>query len=154
MWSGRGGRPSHLTRKATSAQLTPEMTLYSKLVRFEVSTEVAMKDAVVWNVTPCGSCKNRLVSEALRKEILCAHVAFVLSVLPFLVPANVVPSLTILVTLIMEAIHSSESQFLQVPHCITPQKTAFLIVTTFSLQYLNHAPLISFAVFSVSIVSL
>jgi hypothetical protein len=27
-------------------------------VRFEVSTAVTMKNAVFWDVTPCGSCKN------------------------------------------------------------------------------------------------
>jgi hypothetical protein len=29
------------------------------LVRFEVFTAVTMKNAVFWDVTPCGSCKNR-----------------------------------------------------------------------------------------------
>jgi hypothetical protein len=29
------------------------------LVRFEVLTAVTMKNGVVWEVTPCGSCKNR-----------------------------------------------------------------------------------------------
>jgi hypothetical protein len=28
-------------------------------VRFEVSTAVTMKSGVFWDVTPCGSCKNR-----------------------------------------------------------------------------------------------
>jgi hypothetical protein len=28
-------------------------------VRFEVFTAVTMKNAVFWDVTPCGSCKNR-----------------------------------------------------------------------------------------------
>jgi hypothetical protein len=28
-------------------------------VRFEVSTAVTMKNAMFWDVTPCGSCKNR-----------------------------------------------------------------------------------------------
>jgi hypothetical protein len=28
-------------------------------VRFEVFTAVAMKNDVFWDVTPCGSCKNR-----------------------------------------------------------------------------------------------
>jgi hypothetical protein len=28
-------------------------------VRFEVLTAVTMKNAVFWDVTPCGSCKNR-----------------------------------------------------------------------------------------------
>jgi hypothetical protein len=36
--------------------------LYNKLeefVRFEVFTAVTMKNGVFWDVTPCGSCKNR-----------------------------------------------------------------------------------------------
>jgi hypothetical protein len=28
-------------------------------VRFEVFTVVTMKNSVFWDVTPCGSCKNR-----------------------------------------------------------------------------------------------
>jgi hypothetical protein len=28
-------------------------------VRFEVFTEVTMKNGVFWGFTPCGSCKNR-----------------------------------------------------------------------------------------------
>jgi hypothetical protein len=35
-------------------------------VRFEVFTAVAMKNAVFWNVTPCGSCKNRRVGGTYR----------------------------------------------------------------------------------------
>jgi hypothetical protein len=31
----------------------------SVYVRFEVFTAVTMKNGVFWNVTPCGSCKNR-----------------------------------------------------------------------------------------------
>jgi hypothetical protein len=30
-----------------------------KFVRFEVLMAVTMKNAVLWDVTPCGSCKNR-----------------------------------------------------------------------------------------------
>jgi hypothetical protein len=29
-------------------------------VRFEVFTAVTMKNGLFWDVTPCGSCKNRL----------------------------------------------------------------------------------------------
>jgi hypothetical protein len=29
------------------------------IVRFEVFTAVTMKNGVFWDVTPCGSCKNR-----------------------------------------------------------------------------------------------
>jgi hypothetical protein len=32
-------------------------------VRFEVFTAVTMKNAVFWDVTPCGSCKNRRIEE-------------------------------------------------------------------------------------------
>jgi hypothetical protein len=30
-----------------------------RLLRFEVFTAVTMKNGVLWDVTPCGSCKNR-----------------------------------------------------------------------------------------------
>jgi hypothetical protein len=30
-----------------------------KIVRFEVFTAVTMKNGAFWDVTPCGSCKNR-----------------------------------------------------------------------------------------------
>jgi hypothetical protein len=42
----------------------------------------------------------------------------------FIVPANVVPSLLILSTLMMEAIRSSETSVLT-RHCVTSQGTAF-----------------------------
>jgi hypothetical protein len=34
-------------------------TYMSISVRFEVFTAVSMKNCVFWDVTPCGSCKNR-----------------------------------------------------------------------------------------------
>jgi hypothetical protein len=52
-----------------------------------------MKNAVFWDVTPCGSCKNR-------------------SVLRLLDIANVVPSSQILVTLMIDALGSSETAIL------------------------------------------
>jgi hypothetical protein len=51
-----------------------------------------MKNGVFWDVTPCGSCKNR-----------------VRSVRRLLVAASVVPSSLILVTLMKEALSSSET---------------------------------------------
>jgi hypothetical protein len=48
-----------------------------------------MKNVVFWNVTPCGSCKNRSFG--------------------LLVTANVVPSSPILVSLMMGAISSSKT---------------------------------------------
>jgi hypothetical protein len=35
----------------------------SRCIRFEVFTAVTMKNSVFWDVTPCGSCKNRRSSE-------------------------------------------------------------------------------------------
>jgi hypothetical protein len=31
----------------------------ANMVRFEVFTAVTMKNCVFWDITPCGSCKNR-----------------------------------------------------------------------------------------------
>jgi hypothetical protein len=56
----------------------------------------AIKNIVFWDVTQCGSCKNRRFGGTSRLHLL-------------LVAANVVPSSPILVTLMMEAIHSSET---------------------------------------------
>jgi hypothetical protein len=56
-----------------------------------------MKNAVFWDVTPCGSFKKRRFGRA-----------FLRSVLELLVIANVVPRSPILVTLMMEAVNFSE----------------------------------------------
>jgi hypothetical protein len=53
-----------------------------------------MKNGVFWDVTPCGSCKNRRFGGAL------------------LVAASVVPCSQILVTLMKEALGSSETSVL------------------------------------------
>jgi hypothetical protein len=55
-----------------------------------------MKNAVFWDVMPCGSCKNRRY-ESVRR---------------LLVTAIVVPSSPILVALMMEALSSSETSVL------------------------------------------
>jgi hypothetical protein len=57
-------------------------------------------NAVFWDVTPCGSCKN--------KRFLGIRVA----------SGNM-----------MEAIRSSETRFLQESHGVTSQKTVFTLVT-------------------------
>jgi hypothetical protein len=56
-----------------------------------------MKNAVFWDVTPCGSCKSRRFGR------------FRHSVRRLLVTANVVPSSPILVILFMEELRSSET---------------------------------------------
>jgi hypothetical protein len=57
-----------------------------------------MKNGVFWDVTPCGSCKNRRW--------------YFFAVRRFLVTASVVPSSPILVTLMKEALSSSERSVL------------------------------------------
>jgi hypothetical protein len=56
-----------------------------------------MKNTVFWDVTPCGSCNYFLFLRSVRR---------------LLVTANVVPSSPILVTLMMEALSSSETSVL------------------------------------------
>jgi hypothetical protein len=68
---------------------------------------VTMKNGVFWDVTPCGSCKNRRFGGTSR-----LHHHFLRSVLRLLVTANVVPSSPILVTLMMEALSSSKTYVL------------------------------------------
>jgi hypothetical protein len=63
---------------------------------------VTMKNGVFWDVTPCGSYKNRRYYT----------IVFPRKMHRLLVTANVVPSSPILVTLMMEALHSSETSVL------------------------------------------
>jgi hypothetical protein len=79
---------------------------------------------VYWDVTPCGSCENRRFGGANRLH----HVLFLRSVLRLIVTANNVPISLSLVTLMIEAIHSSETFVLQEPHDVKSQMTAFFIV--------------------------
>jgi hypothetical protein len=55
-----------------------------------------MKNVVLWDVTPCGSCKSRRASACVS----------------LLVTANVVPTSPILVTLMMEVLSYSETSVL------------------------------------------
>jgi hypothetical protein len=58
---------------------------------------------------PCGSCKNQCFGGTYHILV------FLCSVLQLLVTANTVPSVPILVTLMMEVIHSSETPILTRP---------------------------------------
>jgi hypothetical protein len=69
-----------------------------------------MKNAVFWDVTLCGSCNNRCLEGTYRLHHQGNKNRR--SVLLLLVTANVVPSSSILVTLMMEAIRSSETSVL------------------------------------------
>jgi hypothetical protein len=57
------------------------------------------------------------------------HVVFLCSVRRLIVTGNVVHSLPILVTLMMEALRSSETSSLQEPHGVISQETAFFTAT-------------------------
>jgi hypothetical protein len=109
-------------RHITSPLQSPAGYCYE---RFEVLTEVTMNNAVFWGVMPCGSCENRRLrgtyclhyqgdeNRRARNNVstkyLPKHAVFLRSVLRLLVTANDVPSLTILVTLMMDAMRSSET---------------------------------------------
>jgi hypothetical protein len=94
-----------------------------------------MRNADFWYFTPCGSCKNRCcggtyhphhqvdmnrrvrnnlstINRSALQEILLSRIVFLRSVLRLIVSAKVVPNSPILVTLIMEAIRSSEASVL------------------------------------------
>jgi hypothetical protein len=58
-----------------------------------------MKNAVFWDVTPCGCCKSRLWAERIASIIM-------------LVTTNFVPCSLISSTVMMEAIHSSKTSVL------------------------------------------
>jgi hypothetical protein len=82
-----------------------------------------MKNAAFWDVTPRDCFKNRRF-----RGTHCLHHHFVATCFGLLVTVNVVPSSTILVTLIMEVIRSSETLVVtRTTWHITVQKTAFSI---------------------------
>jgi hypothetical protein len=65
-----------------------------------------------------------------------------LSVVRLLVIANVAPSSPILVTLKIEAIHFTEMSFLQEPHGVTFQKTAFFLVNALNISNLTYVRIV------------
>jgi hypothetical protein len=65
------------------------------------------------------------------------HIGLIHSVIRLVVTANVVHTSPILVTLMMEAIVPTKRRFLQEPHNIASQKTAFFIVTTMKTSNLT-----------------
>jgi hypothetical protein len=81
------------------------------VVRFEVSTAVTMKNGIFWDFTQCGSCKNRRFG-VTRIRRTRNNVSRLRSVRQLLVTASVVPSSPISVTLMMEALRSSETSVL------------------------------------------
>jgi hypothetical protein len=93
--------------------------------RFEVSTGLTMNNAIFWDFTPCGSCKNRHSEQCSASIIRMTRIGELRTALAvtsnhfftacqLLVTANAVPSSPILVTLMMEALHSSETSALTI----------------------------------------
>jgi hypothetical protein len=75
-------------------------------------------------MSPCGSCKNRCFGGSSTSIIRVTRIGELHSVFRLLVTANV-PSSPILVTLMKEAIRSTEILFLQEPHSETFKRTPF-----------------------------
>jgi hypothetical protein len=71
----------------------------------EFRYQVQQKNGVFWDVAPCGSCKNRRFGGTYR----LLHQG---RVRPLLVTASIVPSSPIFVTLMKEALSSSETSLL------------------------------------------
>jgi hypothetical protein len=96
-------------------------------VRFVVFTAVAIKNAVFWDVTQRGSLRTDVSEErsasiiivtriselgiavAVASNRFVLHLVFLCSVCRLLVTANIVPSSLILITLMKEALSSSET---------------------------------------------
>jgi hypothetical protein len=108
------------------------------LVRFEVFTAVTMKNVVCWDVTPCGSCKNRRLGGTWRllhqddknrwsrNNTSCNWYFFV---------AYVGCQLQLVLLLVHRFLSPwwrrrqvpPRRRFLQEPHGVTSQKTTFFI---------------------------
>jgi hypothetical protein len=74
-----------------------------------------MKKGVFWDVTPCGSCKNRRFGgtwRLLHQGDNTKYLVFLRSVRRLLVAACIVPSSPIFVTLMKDAPGSSETSLL------------------------------------------
>jgi hypothetical protein len=89
------------------------------IARF-VKTVRALKNGVFWDVTPCGSSKNR------RFGGTC--LVFLRSVRRLLVTASVVPSSPIVVNLMREALSSSKTSVLsRITRRNIPEKPFFIV---------------------------
>jgi hypothetical protein len=93
------------------------------LFRFEVLTGVTKKNAVFLDVTQCCSCKNRSFGGTYRLHHQGGENQR--AIFQLLVTGYIIPSSLILSTLMLEAIHPSESRFVQELHGITSQKAAY-----------------------------
>jgi hypothetical protein len=56
-------------RKIPPADMDSSDKVSIRHIRFEVFTAVTRKNAIFWDVTPCGSCKNRCFGGTWRRHI-------------------------------------------------------------------------------------
>jgi hypothetical protein len=56
--------------------LTLELSSIYRNVRFEVFTAGTMKNAVFWDVTPCGSCKNLVSADNIASIIRVERISW------------------------------------------------------------------------------
>jgi hypothetical protein len=105
-----------------------------KYVRFKVVTAVTMKNAVFWDVMPCGSFKNQSFGGTWHLYHQ-GDFGFIHSVRRLLVTANGVPNSPILVTLMMQALRSSETSVLTRAAQRNIEKTAFFNFISLSSSF-------------------
>jgi hypothetical protein len=98
-------RPSVVGSKTVGTINTPW------IVRFEVFMAVTVKNDVFWDVTPCGSCKNRRFERTYPLHNRVKRIS-VLETTSAVTSINVVFSSLTIFTLMMEAILSSETSAL------------------------------------------
>jgi hypothetical protein len=84
------------------------------LVMCQLLCHVSVKNAVFWDVTQCGSCKNYCLEERSTSIIRVTGIGELRTMLEVTSNRHIanVPSSPILVTLMMEALRSSETSVL------------------------------------------
>jgi hypothetical protein len=105
----RGSEFQSKTFMESTATWVPklELPLQSQKASHTTMWAVNMRNAVLWKVTPCGSCEHLRFGGEHRLHHQ-GDIVFLRSLSPFAVTANVFPSSTILFRLMMEAIRYFE----------------------------------------------
>jgi hypothetical protein len=100
--------------------------------RFEVFTAVTMQNAVYWDVTPCGSCKNRISEERMAFIIRVTRIGQLGMLAVTRNRSTLLKFVARWFTLMMEAIRSSETSVLTAAtrrniqdHCILHSPRVF-----------------------------
>jgi hypothetical protein len=88
-------------------------------------TAVTMKNAVFWEVTLCGSCKNRHFGGSIASIIRIKRIGELRSVFQLLVTANILLGRWFFSSLCWRRYVFLKRRFLQDPHCESSQKSAF-----------------------------